>query len=289
MYTSPTPRSLTFLPRIWNGQRAVRTVKAGTFKLFDQATEKHLAIGEASVWYLYSKEAAENLHSFNKEAKLIAMLRNPLEMVYSLHSQQVFSLNEDEKDFAKAWALEKDRKEGRRVPKSCRAVQNLYYSQVAKYAEQLERLYRYFPKEKVLLIFLQDLKTDTRKVYQEVLGFLNVPTYELKDYPVVNRSKRNASELFAKLTKRPPKVLVEVAWSAKRVLGLRRFGFGRILKATNTEYVERPALSREMKKVIIEAYRSDIIHLSELTGRNLTKWLELGCDREDADVESSHP
>jgi hypothetical protein len=268
------PKEPNYFATDMEGQRAVRN-ESRYMELFNQATEKHLAIGEASVWYLYSKEAAENIKLFNKEAKLIAMLRNPLDMVYSLHSQQVFTLNEDERDFSRAWFLEEQRKKGKRIPKSCRAVQNLYYSEVARYGEQLERVYKYFQKEKVFLIFYEDFKADTRKVYQDLLRFLGLPAYELKKYPAYNKSKRNRSEIFARLTKRPPRELVELAWYIKRFLGLRRFGFGRILKEMNTEYAERPQLSTELKKFIIMAYQSDIFCLSELTGRDLSEWIEL--------------
>src|ERR1700721_383119 len=42
------------------------------------------AIGDASVFYLLSPGAAKKIHDFNPEAKIIIMLRNPLQMVYSL-------------------------------------------------------------------------------------------------------------------------------------------------------------------------------------------------------------
>ncbi|RLG08342.1 MAG: sulfotransferase, partial [Thaumarchaeota archaeon] len=40
-------------------------------------------LGEASTWYLYSKKAASNIKKFNPHAKIIVMLRHPIEMMYS--------------------------------------------------------------------------------------------------------------------------------------------------------------------------------------------------------------
>ena len=42
----------------------------------------------------------------NPDARLIVMLRNPVDIVHSLHSQFVYGFREDEKDFEKAWQLQ---------------------------------------------------------------------------------------------------------------------------------------------------------------------------------------
>src|SRR5438477_11547979 len=62
---------------------------------FKKATEKHKIIGEASVWYLFSKEAVPNiLKDSNKEVKFLVMIRNPIQMAYSLHQEHVCGLIE---------------------------------------------------------------------------------------------------------------------------------------------------------------------------------------------------
>src|SRR3546814_12058099 len=48
-------------------------------------------IGEGTVWYLYSRRAAEEIKSFAPHAKIIVMLRNPIDVIYSLHGQFLFS------------------------------------------------------------------------------------------------------------------------------------------------------------------------------------------------------
>ena len=60
-------------------------------KLFsDLTTEK--VIGESSTGYLYSKEAAKQIHDFNPEAKILIVLREPTSFLYSVHSQ-VLNIN----------------------------------------------------------------------------------------------------------------------------------------------------------------------------------------------------
>ena len=66
-------------------------------------------IGEATTIYLYSEKAAEEIKAFSPEAKIIIMLRNPVDVLYSYHSQQLYSGNEDIPDFEEALRAEVDR------------------------------------------------------------------------------------------------------------------------------------------------------------------------------------
>src|SRR5438093_1590857 len=54
--------------------------------LFLEAGNKKRA-GEASVWYLYSRNAAAEIMAFCPSARIIAMLRNPVDMMYSNYCQ----------------------------------------------------------------------------------------------------------------------------------------------------------------------------------------------------------
>ena len=69
-------------------------------------------IGEGSVWYLTSTTAASEIKKFSPSAKIIVMLRNPVEMIYSLHSLYLRTGNEDTVDFEQALALQPDRMKG---------------------------------------------------------------------------------------------------------------------------------------------------------------------------------
>ncbi len=70
---------------------------------------------EASVWYLFSKRAAEEIHAFNPEARIIILLREPAEMLYSLYYQFRFDGNEYLPSFEEALRAEGERVAGRSV------------------------------------------------------------------------------------------------------------------------------------------------------------------------------
>ena len=95
--------------------------------------------GEASVWYLFSQLAAQEIHDFCPAAKIIIMLRSPADMLHSLHSQYLFESNEDLADFAAALAAEEDRGQGRRLPPGSNYREGLLYRRVARFAEHYLR------------------------------------------------------------------------------------------------------------------------------------------------------
>ena len=50
-------------------------------QFFEHATQK--AIGEASVWYLYSQKAAQEIAAYRPDMKIIIMVRDPIQIMYA--------------------------------------------------------------------------------------------------------------------------------------------------------------------------------------------------------------
>jgi len=87
----------------------------------------HQAVGEGSTGYLFSKVAVSEILKFNPNSKFIVMLRNPVDLVQSWHSEMYYEGVEDVVDFEKAWKLEQERRQGRNIPKSCWEPKKLFY------------------------------------------------------------------------------------------------------------------------------------------------------------------
>src|SRR5581483_10240451 len=98
------------------------------------AARDELRVGEASVWYLYSKCAAAEIKEYSPDASIIIMLRNPVDMLYAQHSEFLYNCNEDIPDFGAALEAEAERKRGRRVPARAHLVQGLFYRETARYS-----------------------------------------------------------------------------------------------------------------------------------------------------------
>ena len=242
--------------------------------LFAESNKHHTVVGEASVWYLFSEVAVSNIHQFNSDAQLIVMLRNPIEMVYSLHSQYVFSLVEDEPDFEKAWTLQEARKAGNHLPKNAqksdRSSELLQYGSVGKFGQQMQRVFDIFPKEQVKVILFDDFKIEAVKIYRDVLAFLNVMDDGRIDFQPINENKTNRLSWLARLTKDLPVPFMNAVHS----LGLKNTGILRSISHLNTRKVRRKPLSPDMKKKLNCFFSDDVRLLSQLISRDLDHWLQ---------------
>jgi hypothetical protein len=257
------------------GMRTINT-KEAYFNLYNGVQERHLAIGDASVFYMYSRDAVQHIRDFRPDARIIVMLRNPLELVHSMHSQVVYSRDEHELDFEKAWDLIPLRKRGEALGKLTRDPKTLFYDEIGKLGEQLERVLTIFPKQQVMIIFFDDFKKDTKGIYQKTLDFLELPFHEVNLDPV-NQNKKQRLQWLADFTERPPEVLVKPYLKVKKLLGLegKELGLKDPLQKVNVVEVKRETLSAIMQQKIIDNYREDIQKLASITGRNLDHWLKV--------------
>jgi len=240
-------------------------------RLFDASGEKK-AGGDASVFYLYSKEAIRLIRQFDPGARLILMLRNPIDIVHSFHSQLLFGGDEEIKSFAEAWHATAARKAGERIPKHCRAKELLYYDEIALLGNQLERVLAEFPREQVHVIFFEDFAADTRREYRRVLEFLRIPDDGRMEFPRINANRRHRVGLTPLINRsagwlRPPVRMI------KRALAIEEIGLLDRLKAWDRVYEEREPMGAELKRSILAAYESDIGLLARLTNRDLGHWL----------------
>ena len=242
-------------------------------KLFQECTAEHVAIGEASPIYLVSSVAIRNIHDFNENAKIIVMLRNPVDMVYSLHSQRVYSLMENETDFEKAWKLQDSRKEGMNLPNNYKYAFDLLYKDFAMYGNQIERLFSIFPREQVKIIFFDDFKKSTQEVYIEVLEFLNVPFDGRADYPIINANKTIRIHWLEYILRGIVNKLERPANKIKNKMGIKKFGVDKIL-LFNTKHVKRTSLSPSFRGELLNEFKYDVEKLSCLLNKDLSHWLK---------------
>lgn len=256
--------------------RCIRS-EAAYEALFDNATNSQRIIGEASVLYLYSREAIPAIRAFNPEAKLVAMLRNPVEVVHAMHAQAIHSTDEDVHDFTAAWNLQNERRVGRRLPRNCRTPQVLLYRDLYLLGEQVERMLTVFPREQVKLVLFDDFKRDPGGVYRDVLDFLRVPDDRRSEFPVVNANKQWRFYRVAEFVYHPPNWF-RAAWRmAKRLPGLDdRTGarFNQWMQRVNTRVAPRDAMAPEVKAMLTDAFAEDVRRLGRLVRRDLSSWLD---------------
>lgn len=240
-------------------------------RLFRGATDEHKAVGEASVFYLFSKVAVPRIEQELPGARYIVMVRNPVDMAYSLHHQQLFSGNEHIEDFAEAWHLSEERAKGRFVTQWCREPKLLDYRSVCRLGEQLQRVYSLVPRERVLVLNLEDVRKDPRKEYREVLQFLNVPDDGRQGFPVHNPAKVRRWPWLRRVVK----ALIHL----KLWIGMPRIlCMSQLINAVdkiNSRIQPRPPMSLELRRELIEYFQEDVKLLEHLLDRDFSEWLEL--------------
>ena len=243
--------------------------------LFENAQVHHRLAGEGSVWYLYSNEAATRIRQYNPEARLILMFRDPVELVYSLYYQFVTNGSENATDFETAWRWQEDRLQGKRLP-VFKNVPLTQYRRIGRLGEQLQRVLNIFPRSQVHWIFYEDFARHTEREYSQVCDFLGIQDIKPQVFEKVNANKRirhPAAQRLLWLVGHNA-LARNLTGVVKRTTGIQRLNILPRLRSWNMVVNQpRPPLSTELRQEILESFREDIAHLSDLTGRKLDHWL----------------
>ncbi len=262
IYMSPTKE-----PHYFNTdqQRYLNSLQ-GYERLFEGANGRHRAVGEASVWYLFSETAVGNILDYSPQAKFIVLLRNPVDMAPSLHEEMVFNGREEVADFATAWSLQDERRSGARLPPMVWEPSYVQYGPACSLGAQMARLARRVSPEQTMVILLDELRADPHGTYSAVLEFLGVGDDGRHDFPVLNSAKHRRWPGLARLP--------WLATRVKRALGIER-GFGLWGRVDVLNRVERPRspINSTTLSMLQDYFRSDIRLLEEVTGRDLSAWL----------------
>src|ERR671930_1259656 len=154
-------------------------------------------VGEASPSYLFHPLAPERVARMLPRARLIALLRNPVDRAFS-HYQHERALGREPLSFEEAIEQEDERMRGeleRMLADPAyfsHAWWNYTYVARGRYAEQLERWYAVFPREQLLVLASEELAADPPGVYRRALEFLGASAHDLARYPRVYEQQYEA-------------------------------------------------------------------------------------------------
>jgi hypothetical protein len=228
-------------------------------------------LGEATVWYLYSQTAATEIKAFAPDARIIIMLRNPVEMIHSLHSLMLLTGNEDIADFEEALAAEPDRSRGLRIPKGARRVEGLQYRACGRYATHVRRYLDTFGTDAVKVVLYDDLRADPRRVYRGVLEFLGVDAAFEPDFSIVNRNSAVRFRPLQRLTASPAFIR-----ATSRLPGPILHKLRKGIKRLNMRPESRPPISDALRARLAREFAPDVDELGRIIGRDLASWTATG-------------
>jgi len=135
--------------------------------------------GEASPYYLFHPHVAERAATRLPEARVIAVLRDPVGRAWS-HFHHETTRGFEDLSFEAALDAEPARLAGAEAalaPADGRHFSHQHHSYVARgrYAEQLDRWYDHFHADQILVLFSTDLEDDTERTLASVHRFLGLP------------------------------------------------------------------------------------------------------------------
>ena len=147
-------------------------------------------VGEASPSYLFHPLAPERVAALVPEAKLVALVRDPVDRAFS-HYQHEVALGREPLSFEDALEAEDERLRGEEERMAAdpayfsHAWWNYTYRARGRYAEQLERWLVPFPREQLLVLPSEELLGEPEQAHGRVLEFLGAAPHRLDAYPRV--------------------------------------------------------------------------------------------------------
>jgi hypothetical protein len=203
---------------------------------------------------------------------MIVMLRNPVDMARSLHAQLVYSLREDVHEFEQAWELQEPRRSGLQLPRHCREPSHLQYREVCSFAHQLERLFKFVPRQQVKVVLLEEMLADPRATYLSVLEFLGLPDDGRTEFPQVNRGSVYRNRAIVDALNRLPRGIDPLLHRVKRAANRSGFRLLRLLKKANAKREPARPLSPAFRAQLVASFRADVLETERILGRPLTPW-----------------
>jgi Sulfotransferase family len=231
---------------------------------------QEIAIGEASPLYLYSPKAPERICHYIPNAKLVVILRSPIERAYSQYLMFIRDGREPSLDFATALA-----EETRRQQKNWAWGWN--YVDVGFYYSQLKRYFEIFDPTQIKIYLYEDLKTSPVELIQDLFGFIGVDSTFIPDMSkkpnISGIPKNQILHQFTTQSNFLRSISKPVVPSAVR---------GKISKMLRDQVnrdLLKPKISPEIHEKLILTFQDDILNLQDLIQRDLSAWTKRDLNR----------
>ena len=274
LYLSPVKEPKFFLtdgpPPAQGGPGDAKTYREHIWRrpdyeaLFDAAPPGALR-GESTPFYLYSRDAQRRIKALIPAARLIVVVRDPIERAHSNWTHLWSAGLDPIGDFVEACAAE-----DRRI--SAGWADFWQYKRLGLYGEQLQHLYSEFPPEQVLVFRYRELVDDPAGTLNRICAFLGVaqgivtqvPRENVTAHPehtrrhlTLSRVLRTGSAVTARLPGHAGKALID-----------------RLESSLQDGAAPRRPLTWEQRQSLIPYFESDIRLLGELTGEDFTDWVQ---------------
>jgi Sulfotransferase family len=271
-------RALHYRQQPQDGPPTVRPQTLDAYLSLFAAAAPEQRAGEASTDYLRTLATARRIAALQPDARIVAIFREPVAFLSSLHLQLLQVGIETESDFAAAIGLERDRRQGRNVPRRSGWPPALMYSQHVRYVEQLRSYHECFPREQVLVLIYDDFRRENEQTVRLLMRFLDVDDtlaiHAAEANPTVRVRSRRAERMLDSVSvgRGPISLATKSALKTLTPERLRR-GALRAMKGIVVEKQPEPPDER----FVLELRRrleGEVVAMSEYLGRDLVSLWE---------------
>ncbi len=228
--------------------------------LFEGVTTE-IAIGEASPNYLFLHErAVPAIEKYVPEAKLIAVLRNPVERAYSDYLMHVRQVVGNQKTLAQQVETSGE--------SSFTLLKGRYFAGVKHFLET-------FGPQQVKLFLYDQMKEDAAALMADLYGFIGVDpgfAVDVGQRQQAAEVPKNQSINQLLRTNNPVRSAVGTLLKAVMPEEKRQRLRSRLISA-NSAGKEALPLSEPDRQLLKAYYREDILRLQDLINRDLSAWL----------------
>jgi hypothetical protein len=215
--------------------------------------------------YLYHPDAPQKIKNTLSDVKLIAILRNPVDRLYSRYMH-----------------LARERREPSETFEECLNRDSIWWKrndliQEGFYFTHLKRYFDLFDASQIRIYLYEELRNDPLALVQDLYEFIGVDGWYEPDLsveynvsgkiknPLIDRFIGQDSLLKSTLDTVSPKVMETIKnqdWLKKQVNKLRK------------KNLVKPILRHDARVALIEGvYGSEIAKLQRLIGKDLSSWL----------------
>jgi Sulfotransferase family len=229
--------------------------------LFDAAPAGALR-GESTPFYLYRQDAQRRILDLVPDARLIVILRDPVERAHSNWTHLWSAGLDPIGDFVLACAEEENRI-------AAGWADFWHYTSLGRYGEQLQHLYELFPRERVLVFRYRTLVENPAKTLDLICGFLGVPQGIIGEIPRENVTAHPSGSLRHRALSRALRASATVSSVLPGASALT----GSLERMLQQDSPPRQPLTWEQRQALIPRFEADIRLLMDITGEDYRDWL----------------
>jgi len=232
--------------------------------LFDPAPAGVLR-GESTPFYLYSQAAQRRIRALIPGARIIVILRDPVERAHSNWTHLWSAGLDPVGDVVRACA-----EEDRRIAAGW--ADFWHYTALGRYGEQLGHLYTVFPAEQVMVLRYRALIENPAGVLDRICAFLGVPAGVLTEMPRENVT----AHPHLTLRHRALSQALRIGTTASAILpGPAQATMTSLLeRRLQQDAPPRRPLTWEQRRALIPRFEADIRLLENITGEDFSDWLQ---------------